>query len=209
MAHPLTNVQLQAIMTAAMQAVNEKNLKTPEQKQFSGQAKDLANFLQECDLWFKVFPTTYSNAMKKVFYALSLMTTGTAKVWKNTFINEWKGQNDLCQAMTGHSSKHCWKKVLLIQEVFTVPRLFHMDSIWNDIWLAQPFYYSIGTTYSIWNGYGMVNSIWSPHGIHMDWCLIRFHMYLNHGLHEQVHAFHMDWYIWTPWTDSKCIPNNY
>ena len=80
---------------AAMWAVNgdEKNLKTPEQKQFSGWAKDL---LQECDLWFKVFPTTYFTATKKVFYALFLMTTGTAKVWKDAFINEWKGQNDLC-----------------------------------------------------------------------------------------------------------------
>jgi len=98
MAHPLTDVQLQAITTAAIWAVNgdEKNLKTPEQKQFSGQAKDLANFLQECDLRFTVFPTTYSTPTKKVFYALSLMTTGTAKVWKDAFINDWKGEAHLC-----------------------------------------------------------------------------------------------------------------
>jgi len=90
MAYALTDVQLQAIVTAAIRAVNgdEKNLKTPEQKQFSGQAEDLANFLQECDLRFQVFPTTYSNAQKKTFYALSLMTTGTAKVWKDAFIND-------------------------------------------------------------------------------------------------------------------------
>ena len=71
MAHALTDVQLQAIVTAAIRAVNgdEKNLKTQEQKQFSGRAEDLANFLQECDLRFQVFPTTYSNAQKKVFYA--------------------------------------------------------------------------------------------------------------------------------------------
>jgi len=82
MAHAITDQQLQAIMTAAIRAVNgdEKNLKTPEQKQFSGRAEDLANFLQECDLRFQVFPTTYSNAQKKTFYALSLMTSGTAKV---------------------------------------------------------------------------------------------------------------------------------
>jgi len=90
MAHALMDVQLQAIMTAAIRAVNgdEKNLKTPEQKQFLGRAEDLANFLQECDLRFTVFSTTYSTATKKVFYALSLMTTGTAKVWKDAFINE-------------------------------------------------------------------------------------------------------------------------
>ena len=98
MIHAMTNKQLQMIMMAALRAVNgdKKNIKTPEQKQFSGQAKDLANFLQECDLRFKVFPTTYSSATKKVFYALSLMTSGITKVWKDTFINDWKGQADLC-----------------------------------------------------------------------------------------------------------------
>jgi len=98
MAHAITDQQLQAIMTAAIRAVNgdEKNLKTPEQKQFSGRAEDLANFLQECDLRFQVFPTTYSNAQKKTFYALSLMTSGTAKVWKDAFINDRKGEQHLC-----------------------------------------------------------------------------------------------------------------
>ena len=98
MTHLLTDVQLQAIVTAAVRAANgdEKNLKTPEQKQFSGRAKDLANFLQECDLRFQVFPTTYSNAQKKVFYALSLMSSGTTKVWKNAFINERQGEQHLC-----------------------------------------------------------------------------------------------------------------
>ena len=98
MAHALTDVQLQVIVTAAIRAVNgdEKNLKTPEQKQFSGWAEDLANFLQECDLRFQVFPTTYSNTQKKVFYALLLMSSGTAKVWKDAFINERQGEQHLC-----------------------------------------------------------------------------------------------------------------
>ena len=98
MTHPLTDVQLQAIITAAIRAANgdEKNLKTPEQKQFSGRAEDLANSLQECDLRFQVFPTTYSNAQKKVFYALSLMSSGTAKVWKDAFINKRQGEQHLC-----------------------------------------------------------------------------------------------------------------
>jgi len=67
---------------------DEKNLKTFKQKVFSGQAKDLANFIQECELRFKVFPTTYSTATKKVFYALSLMNSSTAKTWKDAYINE-------------------------------------------------------------------------------------------------------------------------
>src|SRR5438270_5380526 len=48
----MTEPQLQAIVTAAIRAVNgdERNLKTPEQKLFSGQAEDLANFIQECEL---------------------------------------------------------------------------------------------------------------------------------------------------------------
>jgi len=98
MAHAITDQQLQAIMTAAMRTLNrdEKNLKTPEQKQFSGRAEDLASFLQECDLRFTVFPTTYSSATKKVFYALSLMTTGTAKVWKDAFINDRKTETHPC-----------------------------------------------------------------------------------------------------------------
>src|SRR6266702_8352478 len=78
----MTEPQLQAIVTAAIRAVNgdERNLKTPEQKPFSGRAEDLANFVQECELRFKVYPTTYSNANKKIFYALSLMNSGNAKV---------------------------------------------------------------------------------------------------------------------------------
>ena len=86
----ITEPQLQAIVTAAIRAVNgdERNLKTPKQKPFSGQAKDLTNFIQECKLRFKVYPTTYSTTTKKVFYALSLMSSGTAKVWKDAYINE-------------------------------------------------------------------------------------------------------------------------
>src|SRR6266568_9162008 len=86
----MTEPQLQAIVTAAIQAVNgdERNLKTPEQKPFSGQAEDLANFIQECELRFRVYPTTYSTANKKVFYALSLMNSSNAKVWKDAYINE-------------------------------------------------------------------------------------------------------------------------
>jgi len=86
----MTEPQLQAIVTAAIRAVNgdERNLKTPEQNPFSGQAEDLANFIQECELRFKVYPTTYSTANKKVFYALSLMNSGNMKVWKDAYINE-------------------------------------------------------------------------------------------------------------------------
>jgi len=40
-----------------------------------------------------------------------------------------------------------------------------------------------GLFYTIWNGYGMVNFIWTSHSIHMNWCLIRFHMNLDCGLH--------------------------
>ena len=86
----MTELQLQAIVMAAIRAVNgdERNLKTHKQKVFSGQAEDLANFIQECKLRFKVYPTTYSNTTKKVFYAISLMNSGTAKTWKDTYINE-------------------------------------------------------------------------------------------------------------------------
>src|SRR6266581_5526851 len=86
----MTELQLQAIVMAAIRAVNgdERNLKTHKQKVFSGQAEDLANFIQEYELRFKVYPTTYSNATKKVFYALSLMNSGTVKTWKDAYINK-------------------------------------------------------------------------------------------------------------------------
>ncbi len=93
----MTEPQLQAIVTAAIRAVNgdERNLKTPEQKPFSGRAEDLANFVQECELRFKVYSTTYSNANKKVFYALSLMNSGNAKVWKDAYINERRNEANI------------------------------------------------------------------------------------------------------------------
>ena len=46
------------------------------------------------------------------------------------------------------------------EEVFTLPGLFHMESMWNpwnECWLRpQPIFYSMDIMDSTWNGDGMV-----------------------------------------------------
>ena len=64
-------------------------------------------------------------------------------------------------------------------KVFTLPGLIHMESmestphfmesIWNDFQVrSQPFAGSIVTLDSIWNGHGMINSIWNSGLFHME-----------------------------------------
>ena len=73
-------------------------------------------------------------------------------------------------------------------EVFTFPRLFRMESMWNpwnEYWLRpQPISYSMDMMDSMWNEDEMIKSTWIPHGFHMD--SIGFHMecrHIHHGFH--------------------------
>ena len=82
-------------------------------------------------------------------------------------------------------------------EVFTLPGLIHMESMWNpwnECWLRpQPIHCSMDIMDSMWNDHGMVNSIWNPLLFHPD--STGFHMefrHIHHGFHGQVHMDSMD-----------------
>ena len=65
---------------------------------------------------------------------------------------------------------------------------------WNECWLrAQLISYSMDIMDSMWNGHGMINSTWIPHGFHMD--PTGFHMECRHihlGFHGTVHMDSME-----------------
>jgi len=93
---PMDEATIRAIVTTAVksaQSGEEKALKTPDQKEFSRQAKHVDAFIKECETRFKVFPQTFNTHVKKAFYALSLMNNGVAKVWKDSYIDSREGKD--------------------------------------------------------------------------------------------------------------------
>ncbi len=135
----ITEAQLQAIVMAAIRTANrdEKNLKTPKQKAFSGWAEDLTNFIQECELRFKVFSTTYSNATKNIFYILSLMNSGTVKVWKDAYINK---RRNIAQVAPNNLWTEFWT---LLEGSFADPGrskdvMNQLQTIWQGKELIDP-----------------------------------------------------------------------
>ena len=88
-----------------------------------------------------------------------------------------------------------WTKIDIL-EVFTLPGLFRMESIWNQwnqCWLRpQPISYSMDILDSMWNDDGMVMEWLIPYGIHMD--STEFHMECRHihlGFHgTSPYGFH-------------------
>ena len=55
-----------------------KGYKLPNQANFSRRAKNVASFLLECTMQFKVLPDDFNMTDKKVFYVLLLMKDGVA-----------------------------------------------------------------------------------------------------------------------------------
>jgi len=109
----MMNVQLRAIITAALKAVtgDKKNLKTPEQKQFSGWVEDIANFLQ---ISYKnvIYGSKFSQPhipqqQRKSFMPYPWWPQALPKFEKMpSSINE-KNRQTFAQATIGHNSKLC------------------------------------------------------------------------------------------------------
>ena len=69
-----------------------------------------------------------------------------------------------------------------INEVFTLPGIFHMDSIWNG-WIPPSI-------------------PWIPYGIFLAESLAIFSFHTHHGIHMECPwngEFHMDSMDWTMW----------
>ena len=70
---------------AAPQGPNSKGLKLADPKEFSGKPEDLQDFLINCEMVFAVCPDVYDTNEKKIVYALALMKTKNAALWKKQY----------------------------------------------------------------------------------------------------------------------------
>ena len=64
----------------------ELKLATP--KPFTGNREDLNGFLLDLNLYLMVNHKIYDTSFKKIGYALSFMTSGDAKSWKDQYLEE-------------------------------------------------------------------------------------------------------------------------
>ena len=63
-------------------------LKLVAPKPFTGNREDLNGFLLNLNLYLTVNREIYDDSFKKIGYALSFMTTGDAKSWKDQYLEE-------------------------------------------------------------------------------------------------------------------------
>ena len=63
-------------------------LKLASPKPFTGNREDLNGFLLDLNLYLMVNNEIYDTSFKKIGYALSFMTSGDAKSWKDQYLKE-------------------------------------------------------------------------------------------------------------------------
>ena len=63
-------------------------LKLASPKPFTGNREDLNGFLLDLNLYLTVNNEIYDTSLKKIGYALSFMTSGDAKSWKDQYLEE-------------------------------------------------------------------------------------------------------------------------
>ena len=63
-------------------------LKLASPKPFTGNREDLNGFLLDLNLYLTVNNEIYDTSFKKIGYALSFMTSGDAKSWKDQYLEE-------------------------------------------------------------------------------------------------------------------------
>jgi hypothetical protein len=71
-----------------------RELKFKSPTAFNGQPKNLASFLKECKLYLQMNRSVYDTNEKKVGYILSLMTEGTAAIWRDNFLRSTEDETE-------------------------------------------------------------------------------------------------------------------
>jgi Retrotransposon gag protein len=66
--------------------IREVKIRTPND--FLGEPEQTKKYLQDCELYLKVNDQIYDTNKKRIVFALSFMTRGTAAGWKESFIND-------------------------------------------------------------------------------------------------------------------------
>jgi hypothetical protein len=77
------------VLNRANTAQTTKDLKIADPKDFSGKPEDLEDFLNSCKLIFSIKPDIYNSDGKKITYAIGLMKTGNAGLWKKQYVQEY------------------------------------------------------------------------------------------------------------------------
>src|ERR1700678_3013830 len=63
-----------------------KELRINPPTHFTGNRDDLDNFIQDCTLYLTLNRAIYETDKKKIIFMLSYMTEGTARAWKEAFV---------------------------------------------------------------------------------------------------------------------------
>jgi hypothetical protein len=66
-------------------AQTRQEVKVQVPSDFTGETTKTKKFIQECELYLRVNPTIYYTDKKKVVFALTFMTGGTVRAWKEAF----------------------------------------------------------------------------------------------------------------------------
>jgi Retrotransposon gag protein len=75
------------VMTTAPHS-SGKEIRINNPTEFDGNREHLNSFLQDCHLYLVLNHETYNEDDKKIIFVLSYMTKGTAKAWKEAFIQD-------------------------------------------------------------------------------------------------------------------------
>src|SRR5271155_5436834 len=65
-----------------------KELRINPPTHFTGNRDDLDNFIQDCTLYLTLNRAIHETDEKKIIFMLSYMTEGTARAWKETFVQD-------------------------------------------------------------------------------------------------------------------------
>jgi Retrotransposon gag protein len=85
---PSTSSQNPFLPSIMSVTTNIREVKIRSPNDFLGEPKLTKKFLQDCELYLEVNDQIYDTPKKKIVFALSFMTRGTAAGWKESFINK-------------------------------------------------------------------------------------------------------------------------
>ena len=85
---PIFNPNINLIFPSEPSTHKPIELKLAAPKPFTGNREDLNGFLLDLNLYLTVNREIYDDSFKKIRYALSFMTSGDAKSWKDQYLEE-------------------------------------------------------------------------------------------------------------------------
>jgi hypothetical protein len=88
---PLTQTTDGTTVVPAPVRISTKDLKLTDPPSFTGRAEDLEPLLRDCEIRFSIQNDIYNTVDKKAYFLLTLFKSGTAKIWKEQYIQSREG----------------------------------------------------------------------------------------------------------------------